>query len=84
MSHLDEVSSLEEAAAYLKMEPTKLRRLAVQRKVGCIRAGRQVLFPRAAIEAYVKENTVEAAPLSVNRYGISDSAYQRLLRQKRD
>jgi excisionase family DNA binding protein len=84
MPHLDEVSSLEEAAAYLKIEPAKLRRLALHKKIAYIRAGRQYLFPRDAIDAFVTENSVEAVPLQVNRYGLADSAYQRLLRQKRD
>jgi excisionase family DNA binding protein len=84
MPHLDEISSLEEAAAYLKVEPAKLRRLALQKKISCIRAGRQYLFPRAAVEAYVKRNTLEAVPDSGHRYGLSDTAYRRLLRQKRD
>jgi excisionase family DNA binding protein len=83
MPHLDEVSSLEEAAAYLK-KPAKLRRLALHKKIGCLRVGRQYLFPRDAIDAFVTENTVEAVPLPVNRYGLADSAYQQLLRQKRD
>ncbi|WP_146240657.1 excisionase family DNA-binding protein [Curtobacterium sp. MCPF17_011] len=80
---LDDVSSLETAAEYLKMTPEKLRRMAHQKKVGHIRAGRQYLFPREALETYVKENIVERLPPSVNPWGISDRSLRRLREEDR-
>ena len=82
-SELDDVSSLEAAAGYLKLTPEKLRRMAHEKKVGHIRAGRQYLFPREALETYIKENTVERLPPSVNPWGISDSSLRRLREEDR-
>lgn len=77
---LDDVSSLEEAAEYLKLSPEKLRRMAHAKQVGHIKSGRQYLFPREALETYVRENTVERLPTGVPPWGISEASLRRLRR----
>ena len=84
MTGLEDVSSVDEVARFLKIDPDKLKRLARAKRIGHIRAGRQYLFPREAVECYVRDNTVEAMPLSTNPHGLTDSAYRRLQWQKRD
>lgn len=80
---LEDVNSLEQAAEYLKVTPEKLRRMARAKELGHIKTGRQYLFPREALEIYVKEHTVERLPPSVNPWGISDRSLRRLQEQDR-
>lgn len=83
MDDLDDVNSLERAADYLKVTPEKLRRMARAKELSYIKTGRQYLFPREALETYVKEHTVERLPPSVNPWGISDRSLRRLREQDR-
>lgn len=80
---LDDVNTLEQAAEYLKLTPEKLRRMAHAKQVGHIRAGRQYLFPREAVETYVREHTIDRLPPSVNSWGISDRSLRRLREEDR-
>jgi len=80
---LEDVNTLEQAAEYLKVTPEKLRRMAHAKLVGHIRAGRQYLFPREAVETYVREHTVDRLPSSVNAWGISDRSLRRLREEDR-
>ncbi|WP_374010053.1 helix-turn-helix domain-containing protein [Leifsonia sp. LS-T14] len=54
---LDDINSLEEAAAYLKLTERKVAELARLRRLGAIKEGRRWLFPRAAVLEYVERNT---------------------------
>lgn len=74
--NLDDVSTLNEAAAYLKVSPKALANLARAGKIGSLKQGRERTFPRAVIDAYVTANTVEATP--PNPHGLTDAALSRV------
>ena len=57
MSALDEISTLEQAASFLKVNEAKLRRLVNARKIAVLKQGHTLTFPRAALEAYVEKYT---------------------------
>ena len=80
MSALEEVNTLEEAAAFLKITPAALRRLTTgpSPKIGFLKSGRALTFPRAAVEAYVEAHTVNAAP--PNPFGLTDASLRRVRR----
>lgn len=80
MSALEDVNTLEEAAAYLKIDPAALRRLATgpKPKIGSLKQGRALTFPREVIEAYIEEHTVKAAP--GNPFGLTDASLRRVRR----
>ena len=80
MSVLEEVNTLDEAAAYLKITPAALRRLATgpSPKIGSLKQGRALTFPRAVIEAYIEAHTINAAP--ANPFGLTDAAMRRVRR----
>ncbi|PXA71859.1 helix-turn-helix domain-containing protein [Cryobacterium arcticum] len=80
MIDLDDINTAEQAAAYLKIEPSKLRRLVYQQKIGYLRSGRTLTFPRAAIEAYVE--TYQTAALPGNPYGLTDASWRRISGQQ--
>ena len=79
MSAADElagVNSLEETAAFLRIEPHKLKRFAQARKIGSLKQGVTYTFTREAIEAYVKANLTPATP--PNAWGFTDASARRL------
>ena len=67
---LADISSLDETAAYLCITPKALLALHRNRKIGSLKQGHAVTFPRASVEAYVALNTVAAAP--ANPHGLTD------------
>jgi excisionase family DNA binding protein len=77
MSDLQDMNTADEAADYLRLTPNKLKQMARSKQIGHIRAGRDYIFPRSAIEAWKTENTVDPLPTS-NPWGISDSSLRRL------
>ncbi|WP_165791116.1 helix-turn-helix domain-containing protein [Cryobacterium zongtaii] len=76
MTSLDDVNSMEQAAAYLKVDEAKIRRLVYQQKIGCLKSGRALTFPRAALEAYVER--YQTAALPANPHGLSDAGLRRV------
>lgn len=84
MAELDDISSLEQAAEYLKIDPVKLKRLAYQRKIAYLKQGTQYTFPRAAIEAYVLANTVAIPPSPPNPWGLTEGALRNVQRRNID
>lgn len=70
MNSLEEINSLDQVADYLHITPDALARLKNAGKIGYLKIGRTVTFPRAAVEAYVLANTVEAA-LPPNPWGLA-------------
>lgn len=83
MDDLDDVNSLEQAADYLKVTPEKLRRMARAKQVGHVKSGRQYLFPRAALEAYVLAHTIDPLPSGVPPWGLAESSIRRLRQEER-
>ena len=81
MTTLKDISTLEEAAAYLRIAPQALRRLTFgpTPKIGFLKQGRILTFPRAAIEAYVEANMTLAAP--PNPHGLTDASLRRIRRK---
>lgn len=78
MSALDDVNTLSQAAAYLKKPEPKVRRLALDGKLGYLKTGRDLTFPRAALEAFVADNTT--LPLPPNKHGLTDASLKRISR----
>ena len=76
MSALDDVNTLEDTAAHLKIEPAKLRRLVNQKRIACLKQGNRLTFPRAAILTYVEANTIAATP--PNMHGLTDASARRI------
>jgi hypothetical protein len=80
-----DVLSLAEAIEYLRLDgehaERKLRKLVAQRKVGHIKEGRTLTFPREALERYVSENTVPA--VAPNPFGLTDGALRNIQRERR-
>jgi excisionase family DNA binding protein len=76
MSALEDVNTLEQAAAYLKLAPAKVTRLRGEHKIGFIKQGNTVTYPREALEAFVKANQIAASP--PNPHGLSDSSLARI------
>lgn len=83
MNDLEDVNSLDQAAEYLKVTPEKLRRIARSKQVGHIKSGRQYLFPRVALEAYVQSQTIDAIPSGVPPWGLAESSIRRLRQDER-
>lgn len=80
MTSLEDVNTLDEAAAYLKITPAALRRLTTgpTPKIGFLKSGRALTFPREAVEAYVEAHTVKATP--GNPFGLTDASMRRVRR----
>lgn len=76
MTGLHDVNSLDEAAAYLRVPPSALARLARAGKIGSLKTGKTRTFPRECLEAYVAENTTPATP--PNPHGLTDRAAARI------
>lgn len=84
MTELSDISSLDQAADYLKIDPVKLKRLAYQRKIAYLKQGTQYTFPRAAIEAYVLANTVHIPTPPPNPWGLTPGALRNVQRRNLD
>lgn len=76
MTALEDVNSLDQTAAYLKVTPKVLGNMARARKIGSLKQGMVRVFPRAVIEAYVEANTIPATP--PNPHGLTDAALRRV------
>lgn len=76
MIQLEDNSTLEEAAAYLRIAPTVLATMARTKKIGSLKIGKRLVFPRDVIEAYVAANTTPA--LRPNAFGLTDASARRL------
>lgn len=76
--NLDDVNGLEETADYLHVSIAKLRLMARDREIGHIKTGRTYLFPRAAIEEWVRTHTVTPLPPEVPSWGLSEGSVRRL------
>lgn len=78
MTDLPDIATLDEAAEFLRIERRTLLRLASgpKPKIGSLRQGRRLTFPRAVIEAYVEANTTRAAP--PNPFGLTDASLRRI------
>jgi len=78
VTQLNDVNSLDEAAAYLRLTPTKLRELARTKRIGSLKEGRTWLFTREVITRYLADNTQEqAAP---NPWGLTNASLRRVRR----
>lgn len=73
---LDEVNTIDQAAAFLKIEPAQLRRLVGSQKIGSLKSGRTLTFPREAIEAYVEK--YQSKPLPANPHGLTNVSAARI------
>ena len=69
---LADIGSLDETAAYLTITPAALLALHRARKIGSLKQGHKITFPRAVVEAYIETYTVAAAP--ANPHGLTDRA----------
>lgn len=76
MSALEDVNDIDAAAAYLKVPKGTLVGLARRREIGYLKSGRQLTFPREALEAYVESHKMPA--VVGNPYGLTESAARRL------
>jgi excisionase family DNA binding protein len=76
MTSLDDVNTLDETAAYLKLTPAKVLQLARSQKLAAIKEGRVWIFPRAAVVAYVESHTTAATP--TNSWGLTDRSLRRI------
>ena len=70
MTTLDEINTLEQAAAYLCVKPATLTRLRLQGKIGFLKTGSTVTYLRGHLEEHVKANTVEAVVIP-NPWGLA-------------
>jgi excisionase family DNA binding protein len=75
---LDDISTAEQVADYLKLPVEKIKRLACNRQLAHIRAGRSFLFTRDSIRSWVERNTVEVPPAPQIPYGLTERSYRRL------
>lgn len=76
MSALEDINSAEQTADYLKISVDALKRLAYQKKIGSLKQGRTLTFPRAVVEAYVEANVSPATP--ANPFGLTDASLRRV------
>lgn len=78
MRILEDINTVREPAAFLRITPEALRRLTIgpAPKIGFLKSGRALTFPRAAVEAYIEAQTVNAAP--ANPFGLTDGAMRRV------
>lgn len=73
---LDDVNTVEQAAAYLKVTPPTVRGLASKKRIGHLKTGRVLTFTREALEEYVRLHQV--APVAPNPFGLTDASARRL------
>ena len=59
VSHNDELLTVQQVAAWLKVEPRYVYRLASSDSLLRVYIGRYVRVPAASVRAYIKANTVE-------------------------
>ena len=76
MTALDDVNTVDEAAAYLKVQPAALVRLARTHKISYLKSGRALTFTRDALEAYTKAHEVPA--VAANPFGLTDASTKRV------
>lgn len=69
VSHDDELLTVQQVAAWLKVEPQHVYRLASSGALLRVYVGRYVRIPAASVRAYIKANTVEAVSPSPVRHG---------------
>jgi excisionase family DNA binding protein len=67
VSQDDELLTVQEVAAWLKVEPQYVYRLASSGSLLRVYVGRYVRIPVASVRAYVKANTVEGVSPSLPR-----------------
>ena len=60
---MDQLLTVEEAAAALRTSPRFPRRLIAERRIVFVRVGRHVRIPASALEAFVASGTVEPVTL---------------------
>lgn len=75
---LDDISTAEQVAEYLKLPVEKVKRLARNRQLAHIRAGRSYLFSREAVRAWVEQNSVKVPPVPLIPHGLNERTYRRL------
>lgn len=75
---LEEVNSVAETAAYLKLTEQKVAELLRNRKLAGIKEGRTWIVPRAAIEAYIERNVTQVATPEPNPWGLSERSLRRV------
>lgn len=73
---LDDVNSVEETIAFLKLTKYELAQLVRLGKIGSIKQGRKRTFPREAIQAYVENNQI--LPTPPNPHGLTDASLRRV------
>ncbi|UAJ78360.1 helix-turn-helix domain-containing protein [Leifsonia sp. ZF2019] len=78
MTELEDINTIEQTAAYLKLTETKVAELARTHRLAGIKEGRTWTFPRPAIEAYVEANTTTA--VQGNPWGLTDASLRRVRR----
>jgi excisionase family DNA binding protein len=61
----EELLTVQQVAAWLKVEPQNVYRLASSGALLRVYVGRYVRIPAASVRAYIKANTVEAVPSPV-------------------
>lgn len=76
MSALEDVNTLEQAAAYLKTDEAKVTRLKGEGRLGFIKIGRVTHYTRQDLEEFVKSNRTPAA--RSNPHGLSDTSLARV------
>ena len=60
VSHDEELLTVQQVAAWLKVEPQYVYRLASSGALLRVYVGRYVRIPAASVRAYIKANTIEA------------------------
>jgi len=74
ITHDDELLTVQEVAAWLKVEPGYVYRLASSGGLLRVYVGRYVRIPAASVRSYIKANTVEAVSPSPVRSARRPSA----------
>jgi len=83
MTSLEDINSLEQTAAYLRITPNVLVNMARQGKIGSLKIGRTWTFPLIEIEAFVTAQTVRARS-HTDPHGLTPRARQNLARRIQD
>jgi hypothetical protein len=80
---LDDISSLQEAAKYLRITPKQLTNLATgpRPRIGSLLIGRVRVFPRSVIETFITGAVTQAA--APNPWGLTDGAHRNLQKRAR-
>ena len=76
MDTLEDINTLAATATYLKVSETLIADMARNKRIGALKIGRQWVFPRSVITAFVESKTQEAkAP--VNPWNRSSTSQKR-------